>query len=290
MCTEDMLRRLAPLARKDTRTIGHSEKFSFLSAFVTRQTETFQAMQMPVSGLLVVLEGVKKLWWAGRSFTYGPGMAFALPARTPADVVNEIDPSSGVYRALFLGFSAELLTEARRRWSALAAGHMAADPTVPIGPALASAILHTSEALAGNVAVSERVIEQRIFEVLLLMAESGAAPLRPDMKTCSLTDAVRFVIRQDPARGWEACDVATELHISESTLRRHLRQEGTGFRNIVAEERMHTARSMLMAGRISVAEAAIVSGYASLSHFTKRFRATYGCLPSQFMSEYVTAS
>jgi hypothetical protein len=28
MCTDDMLRRLAPLARKDTRTIGHSEKFN----------------------------------------------------------------------------------------------------------------------------------------------------------------------------------------------------------------------------------------------------------------------
>jgi AraC-like DNA-binding protein len=160
---------------------------------------------------------------------------------------------------------------------------MAADPTVQIDPALASAILHTSEALAGKVVVSEQVIEQRILEVLLLMAEAGAAPLRPDMKHCALTEAVRFIIRHNPAQTWEAAQVASELNTSESTLRRHLRHEGASFRQIVVEERMRAARSMLMAGRISVTEAAIVSGYASLSHFTKRFRTTYGCLPSEFL-------
>jgi AraC-like DNA-binding protein len=155
------------------------------------------------------------------------------------------------------------------------------DPTVPIDPALASAILHTSEALAGSVTVSERVIEQRILEVLLLMAEAGAAPLRPDMRMADVTAGVRFLIRNNPSRAWSAGAIAAELNTSEPTLRRHLRQAGSSFREIVAQERMHAARAMLLAGRISVAEAAIVGGYASLSHFAKRFRSTYGCAPSQ---------
>jgi len=281
MSTEELLQRLGPLARYDSRSIAHHQKFSFVSAFVARRTETIQSISMPVAGLLVVLEGCKKLYWAGRKFSFGPGTAFALPAGTYVDVVNEPDRFTGNYRALFLGFSAELVAEARRRWSSLAAGHLADDPTVKIDAGLASAIMHTSEALAGGIAVSARVTEQRILEVLLLMAETGAAPLRPDMKSCSLTDAVRSIVRDRPAHAWSAASVAAQLCKSEPTLRRILRQEGTRFREIVADERMRAARSMLISEQSSVADAALVAGYTSLSHFAKRFQSTFGCLPSE---------
>jgi AraC-like DNA-binding protein len=285
MSTEELLYRLAPLARHDSRHIALQQKFSFVSAFVARRTETIQSINMPVAGLLVVLEGVKKIWWAGQTFSYGPGAAFALPTGAYVDVVNEPDKRSGIYRALFLGFSAGLLAEARRRWSALATGHLTDDPTVEIDAALASAILHTSEALAGGIEVSNRVTEQRILEVLLLMAEAGAAPLRPDIKTCSFTDAVRAIVRDRPGHAWAAPAVAAQLCKSEPTLRRMLCREGTSFRQIVADERMRAARSILLSGRSSVAEAAVVAGYTSLSHFAKRFHSIFGCLPSQIRAE-----
>jgi AraC-like DNA-binding protein len=278
---QELLHRLAPLAARDSRSIAHKQKFSFISAFVSRTTETIQSIHMPVAGLLVVLEGVKRLGWAGRTFSYLPGQAFALPTRAYVDVVNQPDPVSGVYRALFLGFSDELLTEARRRWSDLAAGHVTVDPTVLINPALASAILHTSEALAGGIAVSHLVTEQRILEVLLLMAESGAAPLRPDTKSGSISDAVRSLVRCRPGHAWSAGLIAAELCKSEPTMRRLLRQEGTSFRQIVADERMRAARVALVSGNSTVAEAADLAGYDSLSHFSKRFHETFGCVPSQ---------
>jgi AraC-like DNA-binding protein len=281
MGTEELLRHLAPLARHDSRTIAHRQMFSYVSAFVARQTETIHSVNMPVAGLLLVVEGIKRIWWGGRPFTYGPGMAFALPAGTYVDVVNEPHPRTSIYRALFLGFSAGLLAEARRRWSKLAAGHVTVDPTVHLNPALASAILHTSEALSGVVKVSPQVAEQRTLEVLLLLAESGAAPLRPDIKSCSVTDAVRCIVRDRPAHAWAAAAVAAQLCKSEPTLRRNLHHEGSSFRQIVAEERMRAARSMLLSGHSTVAEAAGICGYTSLSHFAKRFHSTYGCLPSQ---------
>ncbi len=285
MSTEELLRRLAPLARHDSRRIAHEQKFSFVSAFVARRTETIQSINMPVAGLLIVLEGMKKIWWAGQMFVYAPGTAFALPTGAYVDVVNEPDRHSEVYRALFLGFSPGLLAEARRRWSALATGHLADDPTVEIDAPLASAILHTSEALAGGIAVSNRVTEQRILEVLLLMAEAGAAPLRPDIKHCSFTEAVRSIVRDRPGHAWSAAAVAAQLCKSEPTLRRMLGREGSSFRRIVADERMRAARSILLSGRSSVAEAAVVAGYTSLSHFAKRFHGTFGCLPSQIRAE-----
>jgi len=279
--TQELLHRLAPLAVHDSRNIAHRQKFSFVSAFVARRTETIQSIHMPVAGILVVLEGIKKLGWAGRTFTYLPGQAFALPTGAAVDVINEPDPRSGMYRALFLGFSMDLLAEARRRWSTLAAGHVAVDPTVRIDAALASAILHTSEALVGDIEVSHRVTEQRILEVLLLMAESGAAPLRPDIKSGSISDVVRSLVRDRPAHAWSAASVAEELCKSEPTMRRMLRREGTSFRQIVADERMRAARLVLMSGNSTVTDAAMVAGYDSLSHFSKRFHETFGCMPSQ---------
>jgi AraC-like DNA-binding protein len=195
-----------------------------------------------------------------------------------------------MYRALFLGFSPDLLEEARRRWSSLARDRDSIDPTVEITPGLASAVLHASEALAGVVAVSWRVTEQRIQEILLTLAECGAAPLRPDVKAHSMTDAVRLTIRNAPAQAWTAGMVAKALHTSEPTLRRKLRTEGASFRQILAEQRMRVARSMLVEGHANVAEAAVIGGYASLSQFAKRFRSTYGCLPSQIQAAVGTAT
>ncbi len=64
-------------------------------------------------------------------------------------------------------------------------------------------------------------------------------------------------------------------------MRRHLRLEGHSFREILAVERMSAARTMLMEGRSNVSEAASIGGYASLSHFAKRFKQIYGYLPSR---------
>jgi AraC-like DNA-binding protein len=281
MDKQTLMRELAHLARLDTREIPFTDKFSFISAFVARRTDTVHSISMPVAGLLVVLEGVKTVTWAGRTFHYGPGQAFCLPEGAYVDVVNEPDPRSGMYRAFHLGFSSELLEMARRSWSRLAATAVARDPTVEMTPALCSALLHTSRALAGDSGTSARVIDHRLLEVLLILAEAGAAPLRPDIRTCSMTDAARAVIRQAPGRPWEVTDVARQLRTTDPTLRRNLRQEGTGFRQILAEERMRAARMLLLEGRATVAEAAQTGGYTSMSHFSKRFQSVYGHLPSE---------
>jgi len=281
METADLVKRLIPLARQDTRNIKQGEKFSFLTAFVARQTEIFQTIAMPAATLLLVLEGTKHINRAGRDFVFHPGQAFCLPAGASVGVVNEPDPASGMYRAFSISFSSVMLDEARRKWSDLAKGFLSSDPTIHLNPALASAILHTSEAMAGLVEVSRRVTEQRIQEILLLLAEIGAAPLRPDLKTSSMAEAVRMVIRSAPAEPWVAAKVAAQLCTTEPTLRRHLAQEGQNFRQILAEERMGAAHALLQDGQGNVAAAAEISGYASLSHFAKQFRRVYGHLPSQ---------
>jgi len=281
MNTQALRRELAVLAQRDTREIPYTDRFSFVSSFVARRTETVQSISMPVAGLLIVVEGLKTITWAGRTYRYQPAEAFALPAGAYVDVINEPDATSGMYRAVFLGFSSALLETARRRWSGLAAANASRDPSVTMTQPLCSAILHTVEALSGRSAASPLVIDHRLSEVLLVLAEAGAAPLRPDVRTCSMTDAVRAVLRNDLARPWEVADVASELRTSDPTLRRNLRHEGTSFRRILTEERMRNARLLLTEGHATVAEAALSGGYASRSHFAKQFRLIHGHAPSE---------
>jgi AraC-like DNA-binding protein len=280
MNTQALRRELAVMAQRDTREIPFTDRFSFVSSFVARRTETVQSISMPVAGLLIVVEGLKTIIWAGRTYRYRPGEAFALPEGAYVDVINEPDAASGMYRAVFLGFSSSLLEEARRRWSSLAAANASRDPSVAMTPSLCSAVLHTVEALSGQGAASAMVIDHRLSEVLLILAEAGAAPLRPDVRTCSITDAVRAVLRNDLARAWEVADVARELGTSDPTLRRNLRGEGNSFRRILTEERMRNARLLLTEGHATVAEAALSGGYASRSHFAKQFRLIHGHAPS----------
>jgi AraC-like DNA-binding protein len=279
----ELVPRLLELADRDTRVLAREARHSFVSAFVARRVEAVQAISVPAANLLMVLEGTKTIWWSGRRFSYRPGEAFAMPPGACLDVVNEPDRRSGVYRALLIGFSPHLLDEAQRRWRLPAAARRPADPRVALNQVLASAILHTSEALSGRVVASPMVQEQRILEVLLLLAEQGAAPLAPEPGPGTAVAATARMVRDRPAFDWTAQRVAARLGISESTLRRSLRAANTGFRELVAAERMRIAHELLTQGH-DVTEAALTAGYASLSHFAKRFKASYGCLPSRMQA------
>ncbi len=94
------------------------------------------------------------------------------------------------------------------------------------------------------------------------MAESGAAPLRPDIKSGSIADAVRSLVRDRPGHDWSAGLIAAELCKSEPTMRRMLRQEGTSFRQIGADERMRAARLVLLSGNSTVAHRYVTNVYA----------------------------
>lgn len=73
--------------------------------------------------------------------------------------------------------------------------------------------------------------------------------------------------------------VASELHMSSRTLRRHLEREGTSYRNLVDEVREHLAEELLAIGALSVAEIGRRLGYADTPSFTAAFKRWKGGMP-----------
>lgn len=275
----EVLQGLRALAFHDTRVTDPDAQTPVLSAFVTRSRETISSLVMPTAGLVIIIEGRKELVSAGHHRTFQAGDAFVLPAHARVDVVNDPDPATGVYRALFVSFPRELIIEAARLWPQFV-GRKAGAVEPVISAELCSAILHCAEALSLRTSVSRRVTDHRILEILLILAEQGVLPLVPKYVDGSVVEAVRLLVRHRLHWPWTAASVAAELSMSEATLRRRLRLEGHTLHDTLRDERMEAAYVVLHERDADVADALAATGYRSRSHFARHFHERFGATPS----------
>jgi AraC-like DNA-binding protein len=271
----DFLAALRAFAPRDSRSIPSRGSPPTMCAFVSHAQERLADVALGRPALVVVLEGRKMLYAGGRTTTFATGTALALPAGWRGDVVNEPDPRTGFYRALFLDFPPAMVLRAFRAHPGWKAASPGSRSSIEIGAALGSAILHAAEALS-DPNTSPVLVEHRVMEVLLVLALEGALPLRAQGRRGQVGDAVRDLVRWQPHRGWTAGVVAAELATSTATLRRRLAGEGTSLRELIASERMTAAAHMLGTEGLSVEEAALAVGYRSPRRFSGRFRAQTG--------------
>lgn len=215
----------------------------------------------PVVG--IVLGGRKEVWRGEDGQEMRPGTLFVLPARVPLDIWN-VPGAHGCYQSLILEIRPEEVPD-------LPAPPRATDLRARLTPALIAAAVHAASALADGPALTA-VRAARIRElVAVLSADPAAAPLF-DRSTAG---RVSQLVRADLSRPWIATEVAARLAVSESTLRRRLAAEGTGFARLLRAERMQAARERIIAGAGSQATALAV-GYASRAHFARAYRAAFG--------------
>jgi len=133
-------------------------------------------------------------------------------------------------------------------------------------------------------AVAER--SQLLFQPALAEELGRLAELSLQPEHCPLlvAERLRLLLRQSwKSRTSSMSALATELGLSERSLRRRLAKEGLDFRTILAEDRCALAREMLRDGRC-VKETAHELGYASSSAFYKAFRRWAGASPTAFVT------
>lgn len=102
-------------------------------------------------------------------------------------------------------------------------------------------------------------------------------------QTHTLVDAIVAIINRRMGRAHlDIGTVALELGTSERSLRRHLEQAGKSFRDLVQEQRLLRAKSLLSTGRTSVSDAAARLGYADAAAFCRAFREWTGISPMRY--------
>lgn len=76
--------------------------------------------------------------------------------------------------------------------------------------------------------------------------------------------------------------VASALHLTPQTLRRHLQREGHGFQNLLNQIRRDTAIDKLSVQQLSVGEVAAQLGFSEPRSFSRAFKAWTGESPSAY--------
>jgi len=116
----------------------------------------------------------------------------------------------------------------------------------------------------------------RFGDELLAAGASGKTALRSRVE--------RLVLDGLPKGAPEAARLSRALGLSERTLARQLRAEGTSYQQIVNELRRDTAKSYLSDPALSIGQVAYLLGYSEQSAFTTAFRRWTGVSPRTYRS------
>lgn len=244
-----------------------------LFSYCTFEQERLRDIVLPHPLLGIVLWGKKEIWLGERCIAFEAGSIFAAPARVPVTLVNIPDEGAGRYETMALQVT--MLPAALPPAQRVSGSTSQSEFGITLTPDLADAIVHAARTIH-DIGAAPHIRQLRYAEVLSL--------LRPMANARCLFEApaaaqVAWAVRSDPSRAWTAGSIATLLNISSATLRRWLAAEGTSFRSILVAQRMNAARLAMQAGAFSV-EAAETAGYASRSHFSKRYREMFGESPT----------
>ena len=79
-----------------------------------------------------------------------------------------------------------------------------------------------------------------------------------------------------------AASAARALHMSVRTLHRHLREEGTSFRELLDQLRQEQAVALLSNPRYSIAEVGFLLGFGEISSFSRAFKRWSGRSPAEY--------
>lgn len=100
-----------------------------------------------------------------------------------------------------------------------------------------------------------------------------------------VSERVQQILLQAGSEFPTSAAVAKLLHMSESTLQRHLAKEGVKYQQLLDQVRYRLAREYLEGTRLPVAEIASLLGFSDSANFRRSFRRWSGTTPSALRTE-----
>lgn len=100
---------------------------------------------------------------------------------------------------------------------------------------------------------------------------------------CRAVRDIREYIDQNPAIVPETAELARKAGMSITKLSRGFKElTGKPIHSYVINQRLEYAALLLAEGRVNVSQAAMLSGYTNMSHFSAAFKKKYGILPKNY--------
>jgi AraC-like DNA-binding protein len=132
---------------------------------------------------------------------------------------------------------------------------------------------------------SRELIIRQLYEMSNLPVAGDFQRLRPD--DIERIHEAKRILLGDLERPPSLDELARRVGVGATKLKRGFRQVyGSTAYNLLRQERLHRARSLLMDSRLNVTEVAYKLGFSDTSHFIREFSRHYGTTPGRFSKDF----
>lgn len=248
-----------------------------VTPFRAGQSQKLRNVRIHSPGLVQILTGSKKLFW--RDSAQELSATQLLLCEPAASLSFENLPYKGSFSSRMFSFhyvpEKSMLTLSRQ--------HASRD----YSPLLESDIaLHDTLNALCRFNLDTMTQTTQTYWLLGLyqqLAERGVLHyLFPDSELRFSQKLSRY-LSQSPSNKHSLQSIAERFAMSRATLIRKLKQEGTQYREILAEVRLNHALGLMQTGDHNVAMLAQLCGYQSEGRFSQRFKAKFGLTPREYI-------
>jgi len=244
--------------------------------------KTIELRRLPIyePSIVIVLSGQKTVLVRGKPTHFTAGSVIALRP-TVLDMMNVVDKESGCFVSLFIPVEPGLLDRLRR----------VTNVSIVQNPAHGVWKRFTLDTVLTGIVrhflglqqplLSEEITEHRLSEILLYLLQQDLGLYDFFSVQRSWAQKVRALLETELSAPWQLKDVCEQLAVSESTLRRQLKEEGYSFRQILQELRLSAAFNQLAFSQGTISEIAFDCGYPSIPRFTENFKKQFGITPGK---------
>lgn len=246
-----------------------------------RSLQSLTRMSVTAPTLMFPLVGAKRITVTEQSYRAAPGEYLILPRGTVFDVENIPEARADRYLGIALVFDAATMDQFRTLYGPEIGRWSLTPRWVARGTDELFAAIRDWVSRNRSFPADDALTRHRMCEFLLLLARLGTAGNLLFQHQARLRDRAKHLIALDPGRDWRIGEVTARLALSESTLRRGLRLEGTSFRDLLEEVRLDRGVELVMATDMPIGQISHDCGYQSQSRFTERFRLRFSLSPTE---------
>jgi len=240
-------------------------------------TATFADLYIHLTFLFFVQVGSKRVITPSQGEVIGEeGDLLVFPPGSVVTMENRpiLDAS---YRAVGVSFTDDLIASVFADTPKMA--DQSAIQRIPAEPDAPMSILSIIQATLEDQTLPAAIRNHRLLEPLIWLRERGITlPLASEDLPLS---KVRRIIETDLTYEWRASDVASQLAMSEATMRRWLSKNGQSFSKILLNTRLEHGLASLQTTDISISNIALDCGFKTPAHFSDAFKRRFGIQPRE---------
>lgn len=251
-------------------------------AHITQQCNKALARMISSAPMLVyVTEGEKILITPQQTYSLTAGQIAVLPSNQQFTMINQsalsITNKPSQYKASMISWEPALLQqfEYKQTIAPLSTIKIITEPPI----AFLQTLQGLSSLFAEAVHLPDVVIEHRFKEVLLwLQTQNIAFSTLADKQ---LSSRIRQLLLSSPDKKWKSKEIASNMAMSEATMRRYLLAEQTSLSDLITDTRMNVGLMLLQTTNWPIQLIALETGYDSGSRFSIRFKERFGFSPTK---------